>query len=167
VWYVQRERLITYIEVEDEISKINLSSLNTEEFSMSGKNYFKIWHFNETEKNLDHCWIPHSSYLILVNSTNQIYVFKNNNLVKTLKIELTSKDIENFINSRSKVDDRRGIKESIVKINAEENQIFISCITATARGFAIGLAGIGIICLYEIDKSEDIIHKGIQFKDWK
>lgn len=62
--------------------------MNLNEFTISGPKYFKIWQFNFQEKNLvatpidifskedenekkinivDHCWIPNSSYLVVVN----------------------------------------------------------------------------------------------------
>ena len=42
VWHIAKERILAHIDVDEEISKISLSPINNDEFSLSGKHYLKV-----------------------------------------------------------------------------------------------------------------------------
>lgn len=171
VWHIAKEKMLAYIDVEEEISKICLSPINNDEFSLSGKHYLKVWNFNPNEKNLivkpnsylrdkedqlvDHCWIPNAPFLVIITTNNEILNYKHSDLIQTYKVSLTKRDLDMAFSSN--MDDKP--KRSLAT-DQTLTECYLSCVCATSRGFACGVYGAGMIVLFEIDKAEHIIHKG-------
>ena len=171
VWHIAKERMLSHIEIDEELSKICLSPINNDEFSLSGKHYLKVWNFNVTDKNLtvrptnylrdkeeqlvDHCWIPNTPFLIIVTNNNEIINYKHADLLQTFKLSLTKRDLEQAFSSNMEDKPKRP-----QQTDYNITECYLSCVCATNRGFACGVYGTGMIALFEIDKSEKIIHKG-------
>lgn len=171
IWHIAKEKIITHIEVDEKLDKICLSPLNNDEFSLSGPHYLKVWNFNFSDKNLsvkptsylrdkeevlvDHCWISSTPFLIILTGNNEILAYKHSDLIQTYKLSLTKKDLEQAFSSNMEDKPKRNQ-------NNDQNvtECFFSCVCATNRGFACGVSGAGMIALFDIDKSEKIIHKG-------
>ena len=171
VWHIAKERMLSHIDVDEELNKICLSPINNDEFSLSGKHYLKIWSFSINDKNLtvrptnylkekddqlvDHCWIPNTPFLIIITANNEIFHYKHADLIQTFKISLTKRDLEMAFSSN--MDDKPKRNQ---QIDSTVTECYLSCICPTNRGFACGVYGAGLIALFEIDKGEKIIHKG-------
>lgn len=171
IWHIAKEKILAHIDVDEQLDKICLSPLNNDEFSLSGKHYLKVWNFNVAEKNLsvkptnflkekedvlvDHCWIPNTPFLIIVTGNNEILNYKHSDLLQTFKLNLTKKDLELAFSSNMEDKPKRNQAH-------DQNTVecYVSCVCATNRGFACGVVGAGLIALFDLDKSERIIHKG-------
>ena len=171
VWSISKEKCITYIDIDEELTKISLCPTSIDDFLLMGKSYMKLWTFNAQSKSLtlknveppkaiqnnssDHCWLNSAPYLIVTDLENNIYLLKNFEVIRSYKLSLTQKDIDNAFSSNMEEKSKR-----IVPSQTKEVECYINCVCPTARGFACGIGGVGIISLFEIDKHEQIIHKG-------
>ena len=177
LWYIDKERLSGSFTLHGHISRVEVNPFKQTQFSVSGKNYFKIWEFDmankifevnkeatksfemlQNENVVDHCWLNETNYLIVGTAENVIYIFFNSQLVKKFDFKYLPSELKAFknvdheeIEEEEESDANRQVDlDDFLKIKTHHYSI--SSIEATSRGFVIGLKNIGAICIYEIGK---------------
>lgn len=186
LWYIDKERLSGSFTLHGYINRIQVNPFKQTEFSVSGKNYFKIWELDLNTKNfevnkestkayeilqneniIDHCWLTESNYMIAANSENVIYIFCEGQFIKKFDFKYIPSELKAFNNIENNPVTEEDMNEELDVI-AEKHmdtmdylkqkaEVYtISCIEATSRGFAIGLKNIGAICIYEIGKNNKL-----------
>ena len=169
LWLVDKERLCNHIIVDTEVSKIDICPKPLQkdqmQFSISGKNYFRIWEYDDVnqtfeenkqirkqleilqnEEITDHCWLKDTATLVVVTKSLLIYVFANYELTDTYKYQL---DYQTLF---QKEDDKNQQYKSNNFDSPREEKInySISCIAGTSNGFSIGLENINILSLFDL-----------------
>lgn len=115
LWYIDKERLSGTFTLHGQITRIEVNPFKQNQFSVSGKNYFKIWEFDinnktfevskdgtknfeilQNENIIDHCWLVENNYLIAATAENWIYIFLNGQLVKKFEFDYIPSELRTF-----------------------------------------------------------------------
>lgn len=170
-------------EIDAEVTHVDVNPKMQNQFTVSGHGYFGVWEYDMVEKVfdenqtikaklsmlvkediLDHCWIKDSGILVVVVNPNTVYLFDNYELLGAYMFELVTNEssekpthaTERVVESEGRlipIEDPENIKKSL---RLDHHKFGVATIEPTAKGFVLGVKGVGLICLFELGKRNEM-----------
>jgi len=182
LWYIEKERLSGQFTVPTWVNRVDVNPKNSTQFSVSGKNYFRIWEFDISTRNfeihkeslntfqelekehiIDHCWIPENNLIVAATAQNLIYICSMTEIVLKYNFEYIPAELLNNDDTTNGGEKDRDSISEVDNLPAEEKKQenhAISCLEPTSKGFVVGLKKIPAICLFELDKNNELQNLG-------
>ena len=179
LWYVEKERMSGSFTVPTWINRVDVNPKNSTQFSVSGKNYFRIWEFDignrsfemnkesisvfqqlEQEHIIDHCWIPETGMIAAATADNIIYIYSTTEMLVKYNFEYIPSEIKNDEEGEKDNDALEGLDDHSKENKKEPAGYSIDCIEPTSKCLVLGLKNIPAICIFELDKNNQVVSLG-------